>query len=264
MIQAAILAVSVWGPGLELWAGSQAILAGAEPYQPRPSPPPPPAILAATERRRTGPVVRLALAAAFDAASACGHVPGALHAVFASGNGDGPVVGGILEALAAAPAGERVVSPTQFHNSVHNAAAGYWSIGTSSRQPATCLGCHDSTWAAGLLAAMAEMDAGGGPVLLCCYDHPLPAPLDVLRPTLAPFAAALVLGPPAPEQTLLGVSYEQHQAEYDWPLDPALLALARGNPAAQSLPLLVALARRQPGCHAVPYLDGRLDISVQF
>ena len=136
--------MSVWGPGLEGWAASRPVLAGAMPYEPRLSPPPVPTILAPTERRRTGPVVRLALAvaqeAAQGAASSSGLPPGSLRSVFGSSNGNGVVVGGILEALAAAQEGERVVSPTAFHNSVHNAAAGYWSIATAGQQPATCLG----------------------------------------------------------------------------------------------------------------------------
>ena len=78
--------------------------------------------------------------------------------------------------------------PTAFHSSVHNAAAGYWSIAMASRQPATCLGCHDWTWAASLLKVMADVAADGEPVLLCCYDHPLAA----LRPTMAAFGVGLV------------------------------------------------------------------------
>ena len=52
---------------------------------------------------------------------------------------------------------DQPVSPTQFHNSVHNTAAGYWSIATGSQQPTTCLACHDATAAAALLKAMAEV-----------------------------------------------------------------------------------------------------------
>ncbi len=106
---------------------------------------PPPAILSATERRRTGPVARLALAVATEAAAASGLPPPSLRPVFGSGNGDAITVGAILDALSR-PDG--FVSPTQFHNSVHNAAAGYWSIGTGSGRPATCLGCHDWTFGA--------------------------------------------------------------------------------------------------------------------
>jgi len=261
-LEASILGLSVWGPGLEGWAASRPVLAGALPYAPRPSPAPPPTILPATERRRTGPVVRLALAVAHEAATASGLPPGSLRAVFGSSNGDGLVVGGILDALATA-GDERVVSPTQFHNSVHNAAAGYWSIATASREPATCLGCHDSTWAASLLTAMADLAAGRRPLLLCCYDHPLPAPLAALRRTEAAFAVALVLALPAPGTPRIAVAYRSSPARDPDLHDPALEALARGNPAAQSLPLLIALARATAGRLAVPYLDGRLDIDVQ-
>ena len=108
-----------------------------------------------------------------------------LRCVFGSANGDGPVVGSILDTLTQASNRARAVSPTQFHNSVHNAAAGYWSIATRNPLPATCLGCHNSTWAAALLFAMLEVDAGA-PVLLCVYDHPMPAPYAQIRPVRAP------------------------------------------------------------------------------
>lgn len=264
---ACIIGVSIWGPGLEGWAASQPILAGAEPYEPRPSPAQAPAILAPTERRRTGPVVRLALAVAHEAALSSGLPPGSLRSVFGSSNGDGVVVGGILEALAAAQGNERVVSPTAFHNSVHNAAAGYWSIATASQQPATCLGCHDWTWAASLLKAMADVAADGEPVLLCCYDHPLPPPLAVLRPTTAAFGVGLVLAPfgvGTPMATVrVGYGASPPARDARAPRNTALHGLSAGNPIAQSLRLLETLALGTADEHAVPYLDGRLDIALE-
>lgn len=261
-LRASILGVSVWGPGLEGWAASRPILAGEHPYAPSTSPPPAPPILSPTERRRTGPVVRLALAVAHEAAQSSGLPPAALQPVFASSNGDGPVVGSILEALATAEA-ERVVSPTQFHNSVHNAASGYWSIGAGCRLPATCLGCHDDTWPAGLLAAMAELSAAGTPVLLCCYDHPLPAPLDAARAVGAPFAVALVLAPERGGQ-LLELSYDPVQAPAPMaPAAPALDELARTNPAARSLPLLAAVAGGRADRHGLRYLEGSLTLEFR-
>jgi hypothetical protein len=266
-LEAGILGVSVWGPGLEGWAASRPILAGVAPYEPRPSLPPAPAILPATERRRTGPVVRLALAVAHEAALSSGLPPSGLRSVFGSSNGDGVVVGGILDALATACGDERVVSPTAFHNSVHNAAAGYWSIATASQQPATCLGCHDWTWAATLLKAMADVVADGEPVLLCCYDHPLPPPLAVLRPTTAPFGVGLVLAPSTTQASLatihVGYGATPPASGMCIPRNPALHALAAGNVAAQSLRLLEALALGVEDRHAAAYLDGRLDIAVR-
>ncbi len=263
---AGIVGVSVWGPGLEGWAASQPVLAGAKPYEPCLSPPPVPAILAPTERRRTGPVVRLALAVAQETALSSGLPSGSLRSVFGSSNGDGVVVGGLLEALAAAQDGERVVSPTAFHNSVHNAAAGYWSIATAGQQPATCLGAHDWTWAAALLKAMTEVVADREAVLLCCYDHPLPVPLSTLRPTASAFGIGLVLAPLGmgmPMATIRVGYCATPPAPGAWaPRNPALHALAAGNVVAQSLRLLEALALGASDRHAVPYLDGRLDIEL--
>ncbi|HYZ64493.1 MAG TPA: beta-ketoacyl synthase chain length factor, partial [Acetobacteraceae bacterium] len=231
------------------------------PYQPRPSPPPPPALLAPNERRRTGAVVRLALAVAHEAALASGLPPASLRVVFGSANGDGPVIGGILEALATA-GDERVVSPTQFHNSVHNAAAGYWSIATGTRLPATCIGCHDDTWAATLLVAMTELTASGDPVLLCCYDHPLPVPLDGTRNTGPLFGVALALAGAGagPELALV---HDPNGASLPALADSGLDQLAHINPAARALPLLTALARSGPSRHDLPYLEGRLCLELR-
>jgi hypothetical protein len=272
ILAADILGVSVWGPGLEGWAASRPVLAGEQPYAPRESPAPPPAMLSATERRRTGPVARLALtvaaAAAEMAAAGWGLPPASLRSVFGSSNGDGVVVGSILEALTQPGAEARLLSPTQFHNSVHNAAAGYWTIATGSPQPATCLGAHDATWAAALLQAMVDVVADAAPVLLCVYDHPLPPPLDAKRPILAPFAVGLVLAPPGHAAPLARLAVRYGAASCApgeaAPRLATLRPLALGNPAARALPLLECLARRDTAALAMVYLDGRLDLAVTF
>ena len=263
---ARIVGVSVWGPGLEGWRASQPVLAGAIDYAPTESPAPPPAILPANERRRTGPVARLALTVASEAAAMSGLPPGGLRSVFASGNGDGVVVGSILTDLTGPGDQARLLSPTQFHNSVHNAAAGYWSIATTCRQPVTCLACHDFTWPASLLAAMAEVTTYGEPVLLCVYDHPMPAPLDAKRGLIAPFGVGLVLAPAGQTGGMAGITVqfalEPPPDNMAVPYQPALQALAAGNPAAHALRLLETLARGIPDRHALAYLDGRLDVTV--
>jgi hypothetical protein len=137
---------------------------------------------------------------------------------------------------------------------VHNAAAGYWSIATASAQPITCVGCHDFTWPAALLTAMAEVATHREPVLLCVYDHPMPTPLDAKRPLIAPFGVGLVLAAADFVGGMAGIT-----ARF---VPEALRALADGNPAARSLPLLETLARGAVGSHALAYLDGRLDVAA--
>ena len=121
VIEAYLAGVSIWGPGLEGWEGSRPILTGRTPYLAADTPPPAPALLPPNERRRTGIVVRLALEAALRAAEMSGLPPSDLGIVFGSSNGDAPVVNDILEAITQ---DGRPVSPTQFHNSVHNAGGG--------------------------------------------------------------------------------------------------------------------------------------------
>ncbi len=253
--------LAVLGPGLPGWEASEAALAGAAPWTPAAVFVPPPAMLPPTERRRTSLAVRLALAAAAEAAA--GEDPAALETVFASSNGDGAVVGAILETLSD-PAG--AISPTQFHNSVHNAAAGYWGIGMGSACPSISVGGHDDTVAAGLLQAAAAASARGRRVLFCAYDAPLPPPLAAVRRTTVPFAAAVVLlpGPVASARAALTLRFRPGAASNATaePVDP-LDALAAENPAARALPLLRALAGRRAAALRLPLLgDACLEIGL--
>jgi hypothetical protein len=255
--------VAVIGPGLPGWAASEAALAGAAPWTRAEVAVPPPALLSATERRRTSPAVRLALAAATEAAAEEAD-PAALETVFASGNGDGAVVGGILEALHE-PGGTVAISPTQFHNSVHNAAAGYWHIGVGSTAPSVSLGGHDGSLAAGLLAAATAVATRGAAVLLCAYDVPLPQPLAAVRPTGAPFAAAFVLRPASKGGGRAALSLRHVAAPPPAPPPPedALDVLVGENPAARALPLLRSLAARRSAVLHLPLLgDSHLELRV--
>ena len=253
-----VAGVGLLGPGLPGWEASRAILAGITPWLLGEVVLPSPAILSATERRRAGPVARLALAVASEAAAASGLPPDSLRPVFGSGNGDPITVGAILDALVR-PDG--FVSPTQFHNSVHNAAAGYWSIGTGSGRPATCLGCHDWTFAAALMKAVAECGVERAPVLLCLYDVPMPSPLDAKRPTAGVFGAAFVLTPSGTGPRIT-VEWSGEGCGEAMPHNPDFRAMASGNPAARSLRLLELLARGKGGTFQAPLLDGSLRVAV--
>jgi hypothetical protein len=262
-MEAFVRSVSVWGPGLQGWAASQPILRGAQDYVAGEANPPLPTLLSATERRRTGPVARLALSVAQQASEMAGIAPGAIPSVFATANGDGAVVHSILEALAA---GEPV-SPTQFHNSVHNTAAGYWSIATGSQLPTNCVACHDSTAAAALLKAVAEVRTTCRPLLLCVYDLPLPAPLDGSRRTMGSFGAGFVLAPESDDSDLarLTIRYDGTPPAPDSgaPRLRSLLDLARGNPAARMLRLLETLALGVADSFSMALLDGRVEVRVR-
>jgi hypothetical protein len=254
-----IAGIGLLGPGLAGWAQGAAVLAGRATLDALPLVPPAPAMLPATERRRTGPSVRLALAVAAEAVQDSALAPEELDTVFASSNGEGQVITGILEALHTEGG---AISPTQFHNSVHNAAAGYWGIAVGSSRPSVSLGGHDGVFATGLLQAGAQVAAGGRAVLFVAHDVPLPAPLDALRVTTAPFAVALVLAPGAGAHGTLRLAPEAGAAPPP-ALEGGLAALHDANPVARALPLLAALARGAGATLSLPMLeDARLAVQV--
>jgi hypothetical protein len=251
--------LAVLGPGLPDWAAAEPVLAGHRPWQDAPLVLPPPAMLAPTERRRTSLVVRLALATASGAVQAADVPPDTLETVFASSNGDGAVVGAILDSLAE-PGGE--VSPTQFHNSVHNAAAGYWGIGAHSTRPSISIGCHQDSFALGLLQAAVQVAGRDVAVLFCAYDAPLAGPLAPMHPTGFPFAMACVLTPEATPACRAALVL-QHLPGVAPATPSPWQAMAEGNPAARSLPFLAALAAGAPAHLVMPLLDdARLEVEV--
>jgi beta-ketoacyl synthase-like protein len=187
-------------------------------------------LLPPAERRRCALSVAWALAVAQEAMASAGLDAASLAVVFASSDGDGDIVHRLCSALATPAA---AVSPTDFHNSVHNAATGYWSIGAHSPAPSTALCAYDGSFGAGLLEAACQIAIEKRPVLLIAVDLPYPPPLAVHRPVRHGFAAALVLEP--------GTGFEI-SLDGSEPTAPPMRDF-EGNASAACLPLLAALAR---------------------
>ncbi|MBI5429406.1 MAG: beta-ketoacyl synthase chain length factor [Nitrosomonadales bacterium] len=251
------------GPGLNGWQASLPVLAGTAPYIDAAVVIPPGELLPSAERRRTGLPVKIALAVGCEAIANAQRNAAELPAVFASSAGDGENMHAIFEMLAN---NGREVSPTRFHNSVHNAPSGYWSIATKSMAPSTSLACYDESFVAGLVEAATQVASGGNAVVLIAYDTPYPAPLHERRPISAAFGVALVLTPDQTGNSLamldLGISRQHKPCS---PMtDSRLEALRMSSPAARSLPLLAALAGRTAGNICFDYVAGnRIDVAVQ-
>ncbi|MEJ2591027.1 MAG: beta-ketoacyl synthase chain length factor [Candidatus Thiodiazotropha sp.] len=171
----------------------------------------------------------------------------------ASTEGDLEIINQICIALTQSG---RPVSPTLFHNSVHNAPAGYWSIATGYHQASTSLGGMQGTLAAGLLEAAVQSIAEGSPVLLVAYDHRSPAPLNQLIEGETTFALALLIsGDPDGAGRLATLHLETLPDIGQTTLQtPALERLRCSVPIARGLPLLQAIARRQAATLDLPYL----------
>jgi hypothetical protein len=233
--------VGLLGPGLCGWEAGRDVLAGRSPYVPAPAVLTASPLLPPAERRRCVPTVRLAMAVGAEALGHAGRDPAGVATVFTSSSGDPDTLHNILETLASA---DRELSPTRFHNSVHNAPAGYWSIATGCREPSTSLCRDDESFQAGLLEAVTQVVVDRGIVALIAYDLPYPEPLAAVRRIAAPLGVALVLTPERTERTIaeLEVTLSQGAVEPTRMADPELEALRTGNPAGRGLPLLAALA----------------------
>lgn len=258
-----VLGVGVLAAGLDGWVVGREVLAGRRPFDPRTTPDPDAALLPANERRRSSDCVRWAVQVAQEAVAQSGLDSRDIATVFASSGGEMDVLDKLCRALATA---ERVVSPTLFHQSVHNTAAGYWGIATSCQQSSTALSCYDDSCAAGLLEAVTYAWAEVCPVLFVAYDLPAPAPLNEARPIASGFAAALVLTPSAAgaratlNVTLTGAPGRQVSAMPDGPVEQLRL----DNPAARLLPVLQALATEQARAIHLNLLDDqRLVVEVE-
>ncbi len=260
-LSAYVSGLGILGPGLSNWPEAAAVLAGRAAYAPAPAVLPAPTHLAPAERRRTGRVVKLALAIAIEATAQAGEDPAQLASVFASSGGDGQNCHELCQALALAG---REISPTRFANSVHNAAAGYWSIATRAMAESNVLCAFDASFNAGLLEAMSQVVVDGAPVLLVAYDSEYPQPLHAKRPLPDAFGVALVLTPQRRASSSARLDAMLTADAFERMADPALEELRGAIPAARSLPLLRLLARGQAGRAILEYLDvSRVAVQVQ-
>jgi hypothetical protein len=261
MLSAYVGGLGVLGPGLSNWPEAAAVLLGQQAYRPAAAVLPMPTILAAAERRRIGRVVKLALAIALEATSQAGEDPAELASVFSSSGGDGHNCHELCQALSLA---DREISPTRFANSVHNAAAGYWSIGTGAMAESNVLCAFDASFTAGLLEALTQVAVDQIPVLLVAYDSEYPQPLHAKRPIPDTFGVAMVLTPQRRASSLSRLDAALSDSDYERFADADLEALRCAFPAARSLPLLHLLAAPSGGTSILEYLDvSRLQVRVE-
>lgn len=243
--------IGLRGPGLDGWEAARAILAGEAPLTLAPTVLPPPEALPSAERRRVGAPIKLSMAVGFEAARHANADPARLANVFSSTGGDCDNCHAILETLASA---DRQISPTRFHNSVHNAPSGYWSIATHCMAPSTSLCAYDATFAAGLLEAASQVQASGAPCLLVAYDTAYPEPLYRQRQIPYPLGIALVLNPVRSAQTLAAMTLTLGSDAPTALSDTTLEGLRTQIPAGRALPLLQRIARGETGTLVLDYL----------
>lgn len=244
--------LSLLGPGFSNWTEAAGILRGEQTLALAPVVLPPPALLPPTERRRAGMAIKLSMTVGLAAAEDAGADASTLANVFSSTGGDCGNCHSILESLAS---DDRMLSPTRFHNSVHNAPAGYWSIATQCAAASTSLCAFDATFAAGLLEAATQCLASNAPCLLIAFDTAYPEPLYALRPIPHLFGLGMVLSPQRGKKTKASLQLSLCQEQSDTLPDPQLERLRQQIPTARSLPMLQRLATGQTGRCVIDYLE---------
>lgn len=231
--------LSFAAPGLPDWTTTQRVLRAEQPYHASELPLYQPSLLPPNERRRASQTVRMAFRVAEEATRASSVPAGQLACVFASSDGDLNIAHKLCLALAEPP---QAVSPTDFHNSVHNAAAGYWSIAALATGPSTAIAAYDYSFTGGLMEALGMVLVEQRATLLLAYDVPAPAPLLATRPLTLAVGAGLILTPERTANTVAELRLEIGPGSETRMQHAELEALRQGNPAARGLPLLQVIA----------------------
>lgn len=234
---------TVLGPGFADWASFVALAddASRAPALDEPATLPKIQLLSPTERRRLSRTSKLALHLAEQTLSA--DMAARTPVVFTSLAGDSHVCDNLCRALATP---DRAVSPTQFHNSVHNAPAGYWAIAHHSQAQNISIAAGFGSFAAGLLEAATLAAADRAPVALVAYDVEPPPPLDAAARIHADVGFACLLHPErsdAPEWSLQLDLVDAATTQIDQP--GRWQGMVDNNPIAWALPLADSLARGQ-------------------
>lgn len=263
-----LVGIGAWGPAFNNWSELQALFANpaiGDELQ-WATQVPKPEIIPANERRRAPLPVRAAVEVSWQALQQAGLASSDVACVFGSGLGDTEITDYMCRVLTTA---EKQLSPTKFHNSVHNAAAGYWTISTGCMKSANSIAAYQNTAGLALLEAIIQCEQHQEPVLVTLFDTAAHDTYRQIFPCEHSFAAALLLVPAgsanAPiAQFQIGDETATQSVALELPHEK-LDNLYRDNPAAKVLGLLQQLAAKMPGQSCFDLSPARaLNLEVSF
>jgi hypothetical protein len=240
---------SLWAPRLPGWEIAKRVIRGECEPQETKSPRPSTTLLPPTERRRIPDTVAIALEVAARACEMSKRDPSRLPSVFASAHGDTPISDYMCSTLATSPT---LISPTKFHNSVHNAAAGYWTIAVRSYAPYTSLSVYENTFAAGLLEAAMQAVCERTAVVYVAYDIEAVGPLAAMSNCSGLFGLGLVISTEATQRSARSIQIRTRNTLADEVVKPTsartrAAELVAGNTLAAAFPFVELLATEAPG-----------------
>lgn len=248
--------IGALGPGFDDWEALRVLFDGAKgagPLESATAVRPAPECIPPRERRRAPLSVKLAVAVAEQACRQAGLSPADSVCVFTSSMGDMEITDYVCRTLAQE---EPVLSPTKFHNSVHNAPAGYWSISQGAMLSSNSVAGFRHTVPGSLLEAVSQCLTEDVPVLWASQDVLAPEPFHDVLAIPESCAFALALHPGGGE----GLEFEVAPGRGVWPdlRTSSLTFLYEGNPAARILPVLEYLCGLSTDPVRLP-LNGVLD-----
>jgi hypothetical protein len=199
-----------------------------------------PDLIPPRERRRAPQLVKMAIEVMDQACKMAAIEPNESAVIFSSAMGDMQITDYICAALAQTP---KLISPTKFHNSVHNAAPGYWSIATGAFCPASAVSAFEYTPTMAFLEACIQAAEEQTPVLCVAQEVAAPPVLMDICPSEAPFSAAFLLAPAGfCDSPLASIEFVVEQDSAEWPEIDGRLGEFASNMSARFLPLMTALA----------------------
>ncbi len=202
-----------------------------------------PGLLPPAVRRRAPVSVKMAIEVMKQACDMAALNPREVATVYCSAMGDMQITDYICQTLAQNP---ELLSPTQFHNSVHNAATGYWTIATNAHSPATAISAY--TYSASMAFFEAAIQAAGEevPVMLVAEEVQAPPTLSFACPTSVPFAAAIILAPVSENLPAIArLGFKAREEAVKWMGHSSLPDELANIPSANLLSVLAALAEAQ-------------------
>jgi hypothetical protein len=259
MTELQLIGVGAWSPRFGDWATFRdALRSGDWPDDVALKPD----LIPPRERRRAPQLVKMAIEVMDQARRMAAIDADEIAIVFSSMMGDMQITDYMCTALAQET---KLLSPTKFHNSVHNAAPGYWSITTGAFSPASAISAFQHTAPMALLEACIQAVEEDTPVLCVAEELAAPIALADTCPSQIACATALLLAPdglsPAPLATLqIGVTDESAA----WPATDGRLGALASNTSAPLLPILASLAASEATAFRLPISPGQcLDIRLE-
>ncbi len=228
--------VGIWSERFADWEQFAAVVRG-HPVEAQPKP------LAeripARDRRRAPMFVRMGVEVMDQACRMAAVEASSVATVFGSSLGDVEITDYMCSTVADEP---RSLSPTRFHNSVHNACTGYWSIAAGSHCSANAVSAYEHSPAIALLEGAIQAIEERVAVLVAFQEMRATHAFESIFPAREPLAVALLLMPEqfcAQPLGTLSLKLEHGWRPAGRAAPPPIPGLA-GNFAASTLELLIA------------------------